>query len=54
VYQVFHGDVPDEFIQKFDDALKAMLDDGTLGKISEKWSGADPIAFDRDNVSTVG
>jgi L-cystine transport system substrate-binding protein len=54
VYQVFHGDVADEFIQKFDDALRAMLEDGTLGKISEEWGGEDYIALYKDKVIAVG
>ncbi|MDR3119893.1 MAG: transporter substrate-binding domain-containing protein [Clostridiales bacterium] len=53
VYQVFHKDVPDDFIQKFDDALKSMLDDGTLGKIAQKWCGEDTIAQYKDKIIPV-
>jgi ABC-type amino acid transport substrate-binding protein len=54
VYQVFHRDVPDEFIRKFDAALVSMLEDGTLSEISKKWSdGVDNIALYRDKVIPV-
>jgi ABC-type amino acid transport substrate-binding protein len=53
VYQVFHNSVSDEFIKKFDDALKSMLDDGTLGEVSKKWGGEDTITQFKDKVTTV-
>ncbi|MDR3337816.1 MAG: transporter substrate-binding domain-containing protein [Treponema sp.] len=53
VYQVFHKDVSDEFIQKFDVALKSMLEDGTLGKIAEKWNGEDTVALYKDKIIPV-
>jgi polar amino acid transport system substrate-binding protein len=54
VYQVFHKDVPDEFIRKFDAALVSMLEDGTLSEISKKWSdGVDNIALYKDKIISV-
>lgn len=53
VYQVFNSSVSDEFIQKFNEALTSMLEDGTLGKIAEKWNGEDTIALYKDKISPV-
>jgi len=53
VYQVFNQSVPDEFIDKFDEALKSMFADGTLGKIAEKWTGENTIDQYKDLVIPV-
>lgn len=53
VYQVFNKDVEDEFIQKFDDALKSMLEDGTLNEIALKWTGENTIEQYRDKIIPV-
>jgi len=53
VYQVFNQSVPDEFIVKFDEALKSMFADGTLGKIAEKWTGENTIDQYKDLVIPV-
>ncbi|GEM_PF-1562317 len=53
VYQVFNQSVPDEFIEKFDEALKSMFADGTLGKIAEKWTGENTIDQYKDLVIPV-
>lgn len=53
VYQVFNSKVDDEFIKKFDEALKSMLDDGTLSEIAIKWTGEDTISQYQDLVISV-
>lgn len=53
VYQVFRQDVDDEFIELFDQVLKEMLEDGTLGRISEKWTGEDVISIYNDLVIPI-
>lgn len=53
VYQVFHESVDDEFIDKFDEALRSMNEDGTLGEIAEKWCGENTIELYSDLVIPV-
>jgi ABC-type amino acid transport substrate-binding protein len=53
VYQVFNESVDDEFIALFDEALKSMFDDGTLGTIAEKWTGVNSIDLYKDIVIPV-
>jgi ABC-type amino acid transport substrate-binding protein len=53
VYQVFNEAVDDEFIALFDEALKSMFDDGTLGTIAEKWTGVNSIELYKDIVIPV-
>ncbi len=53
VYQVFHESVDDEFIDKFDEALRSMKEDGTLGEIAEKWCGENTIELYSDLVIPV-
>jgi ABC-type amino acid transport substrate-binding protein len=53
VYQVFNESVDDEFIALFDEALKSMFDDGTLGTIAEKWTGVNSIELYKDIVIPV-
>lgn len=53
VYQVFHSSVDDEFIAKFDEALKSMLEDGTLDEIAEKWTGERTVELYKDKVIPV-
>lgn len=50
VYQVFSPNTDAEFIELFDQTLKEMLEDGTLGEISEKWTGENAIGLYNDLV----